>query len=110
MEILIVEDDGTLALRNTACLSVNNWVFTSWLISQSSTPVEGVLQVRLINRCELDIYDKPLQPFRTVVISCPRMDMIRVWPLPIQHPWFEDWWEPVEGLENARILPNVLET
>ena len=83
-------------------------VLYTWLISQSSTPVEGVLQVRLINRCKLDIYDKPLQPFRTVVISCPRMDMIRVWPLPIQHPWFEDWCEPVEGLENARVLPNVL--
>jgi hypothetical protein len=21
------------------------------------------------------------------------MDYIRLWPLPFQHPWFEDWWE-----------------
>ena len=86
------------------------FVIYSWLICQSSMLIEGALQVKLINRCDLEIYDKPLQPFRTVVISCPRMDMIRVWPLPIQHPWFEDWWEPVEGLENAGILPSILWT
>ena len=23
--------------------------------------------------------------------------IIKLWPLPIQQPWDEDWWEPVEG-------------
>src|SRR4030042_6593123 len=26
-------------------------------------------------------------------IGCPRIDIIRLWPLPIMQPWFEDWWD-----------------
>ena len=32
------------------------------------------------------------QPVNTLVLGCPRMDMFRLWPLPIQHTWFEDPW------------------
>jgi hypothetical protein len=64
-------------------------------------PIEGVTALRLVRRCELEYFDTTLQPFNTMVLSCPRMDMIRLWPFPVVHPWFEDWFEtpapPADG-------------
>jgi len=37
-----------------------------------------------------------LQPFATVVLACPRVDAIRLWPLLIEQPWEEDWYEEEE--------------
>lgn len=53
-------------------------------------PIDGVTALRLIGRCELEYFDTTLQPINTLVLSCPRVDYIRLWPLPIQQPWFED--------------------
>ena len=69
-------------------------------------PIEGVTVLRLVGRCELELFDTTLQPINTLVLSCPRMDMIRLWPLPVVHPWFEDWFEtpnPLPGSEIAKI-------
>jgi hypothetical protein len=30
------------------------------------------------------------QPVRPLVLACPRVDAIRLWPLPVQQPWEED--------------------
>ena len=68
----------------------------------SYRPVEGVTALRLVGRCELEYFDTTLQPTNTLVLSCPRMDMIRLWPLPVVHPWFEDWYEEIQSIgENA---------
>ena len=37
------------------------------------------------------------QPAFTIAAGFPGRDLVRLWPLPVQNPWFEDWWEPVEG-------------
>ena len=37
-----------------------------------------------------------IQPLRTLALACPGIDYIRLWPLPIQQPWDEDWWEIVD--------------
>jgi hypothetical protein len=51
---------------------------------------ENTMVTRLIVGCELwDIFP-PSQHTRTVVLACPGVDMVRMWPLPVQHPWFED--------------------
>jgi len=55
--------------------------------------VPGASAIELIGRCNLILFDTRLQPVNTLVFGCPRMDMFRLWPLPIQHPWFEDWWD-----------------
>ena len=49
--------------------------------------VDGVKTLRLIGGCELDIYDKIVQPVRTVALACPRMDYIRLWPLQVEQVW-----------------------
>ena len=65
-------------------------------------PIDGVIALRLFGRCELEYFDTTLQPTNTLVLSCPRMDMIRLWPLPVVHPWFEDWYEEIQSSgENA---------
>ena len=30
---------------------------------------------------------------KALVVACPGRDRMRVWPLPVVDPWFEDWWE-----------------
>jgi len=58
---------------------------------------EGKTAMHLPGNCELQYYTPPAQHVITLVLTCPRMDMMRVWPQPVQQPWVEDKWEPVEG-------------
>jgi hypothetical protein len=55
--------------------------------------VEGVTGFRLVGECSLYNFTQTTQPMQIWVLACPRKDMIRLWPLPIQQPWYEDWWE-----------------
>ena len=43
--------------------------------------------------CEVAVFSKALQPIFTVVLARPGMDLMRILPLPVVDPWFEDWWE-----------------
>jgi hypothetical protein len=54
--------------------------------------VDGVTGFGLAGGCKLYHFNQPAQPMNTWVLACPRKDMIRLWPLPVQQPWFEDWW------------------
>ena len=54
------------------------------LNARTTYPVDGVKTLRLVAGCELDIYDTTAQPVRTVALVCPRMDYIRLWPLPVE--------------------------
>ncbi len=67
------------------------------LAARTTYTIDGVKSIRLVDRCELDYFDNTVQPVRTLALACPGMDYIRLWPLPIQQLWFEDWWELVEG-------------
>jgi hypothetical protein len=50
---------------------------------------ENTIVTRLIAGCELwDIFP-PSQPARTMVFARHGVDMTRLWPLSIQHMWFE---------------------
>ena len=62
----------------------------AFLASRTSEGVPGATSLKLVARCELIYFDTRLQPVHTLVLACPRMDMIRLWPLPVQRPWFED--------------------
>jgi hypothetical protein len=60
------------------------------IVFQISQPVSGVKVVKLVADCQLEFYDTTAQPVFTAVLSCPRVDSIRLWPLPILQPWLED--------------------
>ena len=65
---------------------------TTFFVSRNHESIPGATDIPLIVRCELIFFDTRLQPVNTLVFGCPRMDMFRLWPLPIKHPWFEDPW------------------
>jgi hypothetical protein len=55
----------------------------------------GVYSTWLPARCRLITFDNPVyQPFYTITLGCPGVDTIRLWPWPVEHPWFEDWHDP----------------
>ena len=60
------------------------------LMQRTYSVVTGAKSLRLINNCEMIIFDKRLQPVYTVVLDCPGKDSIRLWPLPVVDPWFEE--------------------
>jgi hypothetical protein len=69
----------------------------SFLASRTYQLIPGVTAMKLINGCELDFFhDTSLQPVFTVALACPRVDYIRLWPLPIKQPWSEETPAPPE--------------
>jgi hypothetical protein len=50
----------------------------------------GVVGFKIGFGCSVDVFPPELQWVTTVVIACPGTDMIRIWPLPVVHPWIED--------------------
>ena len=53
----------------------------------------GAATTKLPGRCEIIQFGLGLQPVYTIVLACPRMDMIRLLPLTVQQTWFDDGWE-----------------
>ena len=53
--------------------------------------VEGITAMHLPGNCELQYYTSPAQPENTLVLTCPGMDMMRLWPLPVQHDGRREW-------------------
>ena len=72
---------------------------TIFLVSRIHESIPGANDIPHIVRCELIYFDTRLQPVNTLVLACPRTDYIRLWPLPIKRPWFEDRWD-----DNPEIL------
>ena len=58
---------------------------------------DGITAMDLPDNCQIQYYPPPAQRMSTLVLTCPGMDMMRLWPLPVEQPWFEDWWESIEG-------------
>ena len=63
-------------------------------VMNTTEDVPGVLDTKLPIGCSIWHFTKQSQqPFRTFVLACPGVAAIRVWPLPIQQNWAEDWVE-----------------
>ena len=60
-----------------------------WVLFQTRETVPGVTS-RPLGPCSVDWFSE--RP--ALVLACPRTDMIRLWPLPVVHPWFEEFWPP----------------
>jgi hypothetical protein len=57
-----------------------------WLLFQGQEVVPGVI-ARLLGPCDVEWFEKWSG---AVVLACPHADLIKVWPLPVQQPWYED--------------------
>ena len=67
------------------------------LASRIHEVIPGAITIELAGSCTLTHFDTTLQPVNTLVLACPKMDMIKLWPLPIEQPWFEDVWGKPSG-------------
>ena len=65
------------------------------LASRTYLDNDGITGFKLIGGCKLYYFTQPAQPMKAWVLACPRTDLIRLWPLPVQQPWFEDGLESV---------------
>ena len=57
------------------------------------SPLPGGVFALPLGSCELWAYGDQ----RVAAIACPGHDLIRIWPLPVMSPWFEDSFEPMIG-------------
>jgi hypothetical protein len=71
------------------------------LASRTSSDIDGVTGFRLAGGCKVYYFTQPAQPMNVWVLACTRTDMIRLWPLPVQQPWFEDWWQDKPNFIDA---------
>jgi hypothetical protein len=75
-----------------ALVAILTLVPLHWLLFQGQEIVPGVI-ARPIGPCDVEWFEKWNG---AVVIACPHTDLIKVWPLPVQQPWYEDpFYHPV---------------
>ena len=51
----------------------------------------GAVTAKLPGNCEIIRFDRGLQPVYTLAFGCQGMDMIRLWPSPVQKLWSGDF-------------------
>lgn len=56
-----------------------------WLLLQGQERVQGVL-ARPLGPCDMERFKNR----GVVVLACPHTDLIKLWPLPVEQPWYED--------------------
>ncbi|MFC1997051.1 hypothetical protein ACFLXI_05520 [Chloroflexota bacterium] len=66
------------------------WLGTTWYALD-------ILGASLPAGCEVYFLGTETQPAFTIAVGYLGKDLVRLWRLPIQQAWDEDWWEPVEG-------------
>jgi hypothetical protein len=63
-------------------------------------PIQGANAIRLPGECQLLILSPELQFDTTYVFECAGKSSTRIWPLPIENPWNEKWYEDKEWYKN----------
>ena len=63
-------------------------------------PIEGANAIRLPGNCRLLILSPELQFVTTYVFECAGKFSTRIWPLPIENPWNEEWYEDQEWYKD----------
>lgn len=58
-------------------------------------PVAGLWSLDAV-LCSFDYFTPPAQPVRTLVLACPGVDALRLWPWPPVQPWSEDPDDPCQ--------------
>ncbi len=56
-----------------------------WLLFQGQEVVPGVI-TRPLGPCDVDWFENR---GGVLVLGCPHMDMLKLWPLPVEQPWWE---------------------
>jgi len=80
-------------------------VLALFLARRIERPIPGAIKIKLLAGCQIELLDTRLQPVFTVVLACPRVDGIRLFPLPVIQPFYEDWYEQpgVEAKSGTKV-------
>lgn len=71
------------------------------LLWRTKPVVDGVWAVKLVGGCQVEIYSPHHQGVWTAAWACPGEDMTRLWPWPVQFPWFEQPLTPQPPRQRA---------
>jgi hypothetical protein len=69
------------------------FILSFFLLHNTEQPIPGMTSIGLVAGCQLELLDTTTQPNFTALLACPGKDYIRLWPLPVTQPWFEDLYE-----------------
>lgn len=58
------------------------WAY-GMLAARTFYPADGITAMDLAFNCQLQYYYPPAQSVNTLVLTCPMMEMMRLWPLPV---------------------------
>ena len=97
----MAEKRGTKAFLAGLLLGILVGLPAIFMATRVSRPLAGQISIKLVARCQIDILDTTLQPVNTILLNCPRVDSIRLWPLPVQMRWMEKPIAP-EGGNSAK--------
>ena len=61
-------------------------ILLHWLLFQGQGNVPGVIS-RPLGPCDVSRFENKSG---VLVLGCPHMDKLKLWPLPMEQPWFED--------------------
>jgi hypothetical protein len=75
-------------------------VVLHWLLFQGDEIVPGVM-ARPVGPCDVEWFERW---GGAIILACPRTDLIKLWPLPVQQPWYED---PLYPQRTAEITENT---
>jgi hypothetical protein len=79
-----------------ALLVISMDLTAHWLLFQGREIVPGVI-ARPLGPCDVEWFGKR---GGLVVMTCPHTDLIKLWLLPVEQPWFED---PLVPLLTAQV-------
>ena len=77
-------------------------VFGHWAFFQWREVVPGVI-ARPLGACDVEYYAE----WHATVLACPHTDLIKLWPLPVEQPWYEDPYIDKRTVEHDRVPLNV---
>ena len=63
--------------------------------------INGVWATKLVGGCQIELYSPHHQGVWTAAWACPGEDMTRLWPWPVQFPWFEQPLTPQPPRQRA---------
>ncbi len=66
-----------------ALVVILTFVPLHWLLFQGQEVVPGVM-ARPLGPCDVDWFENG---DGVLVLGCPHMDMLKLWPLPVEQPW-----------------------
>ena len=87
-----------IALLGILLLAIGAIALAAGVMGQSYEVVAGARGYPIAAGCEIIVFGKGLQPITTVAFACPGTDLVRLWPLPVVKPWFEDWIDGIVGV------------